>query len=129
MQVIDGKHYVEGGPKCEGWQNYEGTHVPMSWADCDNGKNAIFDSPEARRQQKLIIIKCPACHGTGVKPVESWTADEYAEWLRQGFKLTDKSIKKIYQQAVSKAFQSVFYGDTELTHALQAAVIAIEESK
>ena len=77
MKVIDGKHYVDGGPVCDGggnaFLNCKGTgrFIIAPGAPLDTTANQIgVDEP------------CSYCHGTGVLPVEEWSDTQKADWLR-----------------------------------------------
>ena len=61
LKVVDGKHYVEGGPECE---------------QCD-GEGEYYYC------EQVGMVKCEDCHRTGLQPVEQWSDARKAEWLKK----------------------------------------------
>ena len=112
--------YVEGGPECE---------------ECLNGKVG-FGRRIIQPDNKIIWSEgygeCPACDGTGVKPVEEWTDAVKAEWLSD-------NIPEHFSWAIENGYyvyticQGEFTGEreTELAEnddfsaALTAAVLSV----
>lgn len=122
MKIIDGKHYVDGGPKC-----YK----------CGGTGNTVFRDRNSEPH-------CPACNSTGLSPVESWTEDQYAAWVKKTtncdglnlFWFRDPEadgriiwgIRICYEDAPPVEYKLGHHED--ISDALYAAVIAVaEESK
>lgn len=77
IKEVDGKTFVDGGPKCKGKPS--GAYI--GGGSCADGK--IMRGDWNRVPPEQVIEECPACHGAGVQAVQDWTDAEKANWLEK----------------------------------------------
>jgi len=124
--------YVDDGPKCD-------ENIPLNskggWY-CRDGKSLYyppgFTGPSTCKA-------CPACHGTGVIPVELWPDAVKAEWLcglgYDGFDYYSGPEEKMtarvtwYLDVAQTDAQYIEGRGNNLTEALTALVIAVAEEE
>ena len=80
IKVVGGRHYVEGGPKCNQifWEK-DPMEVPES-------RNQISTKPHGP--------ECSACNGTGLQAVELWPDAELDRWLAEHFETWDLRMRR-----------------------------------
>jgi len=78
LKVVDGKHYVAGGPKCKRCQ---GTRMLTTW----RGRHVYRQSDNK---------PCRICHGTGLQPVEEWPDAELDRFLNDHFETWDLRMRR-----------------------------------
>lgn len=113
MKIINGKHYVDGGPQ-----------YPMP-EDC-SACNLVALNPCLGESE--VEGECPL-------PVESWTADQCADWLTAKtmgdwyFGIGYGATEFKYEVFLRHAKPQFIAGGQALTAALRAAVIAVAEKE
>jgi len=119
LKVVDGKHYVKGGPECP---KCEGDGLYTIWT----GGHKIRLRGETGG--------CWDCDGTGLQPVEEWPDARKAKWIwDNGFgwspdKFQNDEGKMEIEINVSKNGCDIYFGyGFDLSQALTAAVIAVAE--
>ena len=96
--------YVAGGPECP---------------------NGIYlKHPDGTRSAFTSHINCPACHGTGLIPVELWPDAEKAEWLVAEYLSGNERAAELLRNVVE-----LLLGGGNLSDLLPAAVIAVAEEE
>ena len=126
LKVVDGKHYVEGGPECP---KCEGDGLYTIWT----GGHKIRLRGETGG--------CWDCDGTGLRAVELWPDARKAEWLNReldtnltisGCSYRDRHYGfEVYHEAKSALkpiCRLIGFGD-DLSQSLTAAVIAVAEEQ
>lgn len=149
IKIIEGKHYVDGGPKCDRYEEIVSPVTQQTVAEhyCEAGlwyeTNYDYDK-DIKRGEPIRIGLCPSCHGTGTPPVESWTDNQRAAWIKKTtncdglnlFWFIDPEadgkiiwgIRICYEDAPPVEYKLGHHED--ISDALCAAVIAVaEESK
>ena len=128
---------IEGGPECD----Y--TYLTrLTTVYCDKGYFRV--SIGALGSIPLFGKKkyCSKCHGTGVKPLSEWTADECAEWLKvypDGYIMSDPfdvdwdDFNKLWfifgGRIPSYPGNDITKGRKTFTEALRAAVAAAAKER
>ena len=129
LKVVDGKHYVEGGPACE-WRRGISqrfcvggkiTYPGIKWRPCP-GPDYISDED------------CPACDGTGLQPVEQWSdarkAATLQEWGYYGFEYFRAADQGVNVARTENKIGEPIHGEgKDLTEALTNLVIAVAEEE
>lgn len=127
LKIIEGKHYVDGGPEC--WKcNGDGYKRVLS----DNGYSNVGESFLGRPVNRDKRGKCNACNGTKVNPVESWDADQcwtwFATYYKRGIEQREKTWIFYYHANQYSGRKEIDLGEQpNITAALRAAVIAVAE--
>ena len=130
LKVVDGKHYVQGGPVCE-WRRGISqrfcvggkiTYPGIKWRPCP-GPDYISDED------------CSACHGTGLLAVELWPDARLDEFLNEHFDAWDLQMRRemhtnnpIYAIAIQPG-ETTYPCDDNSRGAKIAAVIAVAEEQ
>ena len=137
LKVVDGKHYVDGGPACEAVSSGTGY---ADWR-CLNGRRIYTYAKAGRKKDNG---ECLDCHGTGLQPVEQWSDARKAEWLLENIEHPNgiyfsyhrdafhrnKNAIAIYDHNWGSGDRLKIIGKAEdFSQALTAAVIAVAEEQ
>ena len=118
LKVVDGKHYVAGGPKCKRCQ---GTRMLTTW----RGRHVYRQSDNK---------PCRICHGTGLQPVELWPdarkAATLQEWGYYGFEYFRAADQGVNVARTENKIGEPIHGEgKDLTEALTNLVITVAEEE